>query len=183
VHNYLFKYLTAAQMTVVNMSSYLPAHFLRLWVLRVMGASIGPGTVIYRGLEVRYPKNLIIGANCSIGDHAILDARGGLIIGDRVNISSQVMIWSRQHDWRALDFATQDRAVVIESYTWLSARSIILPGVVVGEGGVVAAGAVVSRDVDPYSVVAGVPALVVADRPKLLDYLPSSDVRTKLPWW
>jgi acetyltransferase-like isoleucine patch superfamily enzyme len=99
-----------------------------------------------------------------------LDARSGLTIGENVNLSNEVMIWSLHHDYNDPDFAAIGAPVIIEDYAWLCSRCIILPGVTIGKGAVVAAGAVVSRNVLPYTVVGGIPAKVIASRSSNLTY-------------
>ena len=122
------------------------------------------------------PKKLSIGMGTSIGHGAVLDARYGLTIGENVNFSSEVMVWTAQHDYRDKFFGTVGKPVIIENYAWLGPRSIILPGVTIGEGAVVAAGAVVTRDVDPYVLVGGIPARKIGDRPRDLDYCPGKEL-------
>jgi maltose O-acetyltransferase len=112
-----------------------------------------------------------IGGGTQIGRDCLLDTRGGLRIGAQVSISPEVAILTADHDRDARDFPMRRRAVVIEDHAWLGMRAMVLPGVRLGRGAVVAAGAVVTRDVDPLSVVAGIPARVVGQRdPVCLDY-------------
>lgn len=154
----------------------IPSHGIRRTILKlVYRVRIGKCSVLYSGFEIRSPRKLNIGTNTVIGHKATLDARGGLTIGNRVNLSSEVMIWAAQHDYRDPHFRTVLKSVVIEDYAWLGPRCIVLPGVTIGEGAVVAAGAVVSKDIEPYTVVAGVPAQKMGDRPKDLDYNPAAN--------
>ncbi len=125
---------------------------------------------LYHGFEVRKPRNLEISEGSIIGTGAILDARAGLFIGRNVNFSSEVAIWTAQHDPQSPNFGTKVLPVRIEDNAWLSYRAVVLPGVTVAEGAVVAAGAIVTKDVPRYSVAAGVPARVVAPRNKNLHY-------------
>ena len=114
-----------------------------------------------------------------IGNDAILDARGGLRIGSDVNFSTGVHVWTAQHDWRDPGFVTVRLPVVIEDNVWVSARATILPGVTIGRGAVVAAHAVVTRDVPAGAVMAGIPARQVATRPEV-DYRLGG---RKAYWW
>jgi len=158
----------------IRLLGRVPSQGLRQSVLcRVFGARIGSGTVLYGGFEIRSPRRLEIGEQSVIGHRAVLDARGGLTIGRRVNLSSEVMIWTAQHDYRDPHFAAVFKPVRIGDYAWLGPRCIVLPGVTVGEGAVVAAGAVVTKDVAPYTVVGGVPARPIAERPRGIEYNPS----------
>ena len=96
------------------------------------------------------PTNIVIGKDSIIGEWAVLDGRAPLIIGSHVDIASNVMIYNAEHDIHSKDFskAHMDK-VTIEDYVFIGPRAIILPGVTIGRGGVVAAGAVVTRDVPP----------------------------------
>ncbi|WP_154402468.1 acyltransferase [Mucilaginibacter endophyticus] len=149
---------------------YLPFHTLRIGCLRLLNAKIGKRTGIYRGFEVRRPRFLTIGNSSVIGHGALLDARCGLTIGDNVNLSNEVMIWTLHHDYNDSGFGQTGAPVSIGNYAWICSRAIILPGVTIGEGAVVAAGAVVTRDVAPYTVVGGVPAKAIANRNRNLNY-------------
>lgn len=150
--------------------AYLPSHALRIAGLRAAGADLGHDILIYHGFWAWYPWRLSIGNHTVVGDHVILDARGGLQIGESVNISSEVAIWTGQHDMQSPDFAYVKDAVKIGNHAWLSFRSVILPGVSVGEGAVIAAGAVVTKDVPPYTVMAGIPAKPIGVRNQDLRY-------------
>jgi maltose O-acetyltransferase len=106
----------------------------------------------------------------SVGDHCFLDFRGTILIGKNVNISSQVMIFTVEHDPQDPYFRTRTGKVTIDDYVWLSTRTLILPGVTVGKGAVVAAGAVVTHDVPPFTIVGGIPAKKIGERTKELHY-------------
>jgi maltose O-acetyltransferase len=106
----------------------------------------------------------VIGARTIINRGCCLDARSGLRIGEDVSISPEVAILTTQHDVNDPGFALQGRPVVIEDHVWIGMRAMVLPGVTIGRGAVVAAGAVVTSDVGPLEIVAGVPARVVGRR-------------------
>jgi len=168
-------YKTALLYLSLRALGHFPSQRVRKFILRhLFGADVASSAVLYSGFEIRSPRKLKIGANTTIGHRATLDARGGLTIGKNVNLSSEVMIWTAQHDYRDLQFGTMFKPVAIDDYAWLGPRCIILPGVTIGEGSVVAAGAVVTKNIEPYTVVGGVPAQKIADRPKGLDYNPSA---------
>jgi acetyltransferase-like isoleucine patch superfamily enzyme len=166
-------FLQGIQFLFLKLLSHFPSQSLRKVVLRLLGTQIDRSAILYGGFEIRSPRKLKIGANTVVGHRATLDARGGLTIGRNVNFSSEVMIWTAQHDYRDPKFGTLFKQVTIGDYAWLGPRCIILPGVTIGEGAVVAAGAVVTKDVDPYTLNGGVPARKIADRPKELNYNPA----------
>ena len=129
-------------------------------------------TVIYYGLEFRDGNKLKIGSSI-IGDKALLDSRNGIEIKDNVNISSNVSIYTEQHDHRDSEFkcnSDDSFKVVIDDRAWIGPNVIILPGVYIGEGAVVAAGAVVTKSVSAYEIVAGIPAKKIGDRNRNLTY-------------
>ncbi len=127
-------------------------------------------SVLYGGAEIRNCRGLKIGENTCIGHHAVLDARGGLEFGRNVNVGSGVWIWTEEHDPNDPDFAVVGGKVVIEDYAWLASRATILPKVRIGEGCVVAAGAVVTKDMPAWSIVGGVPATVIGQRNRNMRY-------------
>lgn len=173
---------SAVELVGLRLISNVPSHWLRVAVLRAFGARISGSATLYHGFEVRSARRLLIGDRCSVGDGAKLDARGGLTLGSDVNLSSDVQIWTAQHDWRAPGFDFVASPVVIGDRVWLGPRVIVLPGSTVGEGAVVAAGAVVKGDVEPFTLVGGVPARKLGDRPRDLTYrLPTR--RQKTLWW
>jgi len=138
--------------------------------------TLGHNSVIYNSCHIRAPHRIVIGDNTSIGDHCILDGRSGLTIGNSVNLSTGVWIWTLQHDMNDPEFGVKGAPVIIEDYAWVSSRTTLLPGVTIGKGAVVAAGAVVTKSVEPYTVVGGVPAKKIGERSKELNYKLSSSV-------
>ena len=134
-----------------------------------MGVSLGPGARINGGAEIRKGR-VAIGSNTIIGHGAILDGRRGITIGERVNLSSEVAIWTLQHDYSDPDFGSVGGEVHIGDLAWISFRATVLPALTIGEGAVVAAGALVTEDVAPYTIVAGLPARPIGERPRGLRY-------------
>lgn len=129
--------------------------------------------VIYFNTEIRASWNLEIGNGSIIGDSCILDARNKIIIGNNVNISSEVRIWTEQHDYQDPMFncnSTPDFQVIIKDYAWIGSNVIILPKVTIGKGAVVAAGSVVTKSVPDYTLVAGIPAKKIGERNQNLQY-------------
>jgi acetyltransferase-like isoleucine patch superfamily enzyme len=148
----------------------LPSHKLRRVLARAMGMTIGPRTHLYRWREVRAPANISIGDGTVIGFWATLDGREGIEIGRNVNFSSEVALWTLQHDPQSPDFGVRGGPIVIEDDAWVSFRATVLPGVRIGRGAVVAAGAVVTQDVPSYAIVGGIPARVIGQRTDDLRY-------------
>lgn len=131
-------------------------------------AQMGARTTIHPGVVILYPKNVSFGADCAVASFVHIWGGAGVTIGDDVLIASHVAITSQTHDAtadsRGVTFRSthESREVVIEKNVWIGSGAVILPGVRIGSGSIVGAGAVVDRDVEPGTVVVGVPA-----RPKV----------------
>ena len=157
---------------LLSFISFLPSRKIRNILLKLYGMKINDA-ILYGRFHIRKPSKISIDEGSVIGHGATLDGRNGIKIGKNVNFSSEVMIWTMQHDYNDPCFATSGGSVIIEDYAWISVRAIILPNVTIGKGAVVAAGAVVTKDVDPYTVVGGVPAKKITTRNKNLNYRPA----------
>ncbi len=149
---------------------HIPFHFLRRIFYRLAGIKIGDGATIHMWANFFYPPNISIGEDTVIGDHASLDGRASLKIGSHVDIASYVMIYNSEHDINDPFFKAREEKVEIEDYVFIGPRVIVLPGVKIGKGAIVAAGAVVTEDVLPLTIVGGVPAKVIGER-KLNDLM------------
>jgi acetyltransferase-like isoleucine patch superfamily enzyme len=158
---------------------HVPSFTLRhLWYRRALGFQIGQDSAVNMGNHVWFYSPVqsrrhgtSIGRNTRISRGCTLDVRSGLTIGDNVSISPEAMILGGSHDINDPGFSDISGRVVIEDHVWVGARAIILPGVTLGRGAVVAAGAVVTKDVAPLTLVAGVPAKPIGARdPKAIVY-------------
>ena len=144
--------------------AHIPSRRLRYWGLKILGMNISKNVRFYQGFHIRCPQNISIGEGSSIGPKVLLDGRKGLAIGKSVTIAYEAIVWTLNHDYNDIHFCGRGSPVTIQDYAWICSRSIILPGITIGEGAVVASGAIVTKDVPPYAVVAGVPAKVIAQR-------------------
>lgn len=143
---------------------------LRHWFLRrFCNVRIGRDSSVHMGCFIT-GYNIEIGDNSVINRFTYLDGRVSLTIGNNVNVSHYTIIQTLTHDPQNQDFVCLERPVSIEDHVWIGARAIICPGVTIGEGAVVAAGAVVTRDVAPYTIVGGNPAVYIKDRTRDLRY-------------
>ncbi|KQS27052.1 hypothetical protein ASG33_21200 [Dyadobacter sp. Leaf189] len=142
-----------------------------MWYYRhMMQFDIQKGTNVFMGCTFDCTRLLQIGANSVINARCRIDTRGGISIGDNVSISSDVTILTADHDMETMNLEGRTRSVTIEDYVWIGTRAMIMPGVFIGTGAIIGAGSVVTRNVLPYDVVAGVPAKVIKKRPKISDY-------------
>lgn len=157
--------------------NYVPYTWRHWYLRRYCGLVLGEGSSICAGCFITgiYVR---IGANSVVNRGTYLDGRAALTIGDNVNVSHQVLIQTLTHDPHRPSFPVIAQPVVIRNHAWIGARAMICPGVTVGEGAVVGMGAVVTRDVPAWSIVAGNPAREIGDRPRLIGY------RTRYrPWF
>ena len=144
--------------------SGFPSIAFRNWALRLFGVKMTRNVRFYQGFHIRKPSNIIIREGVSIGPKVLLDGRCGLEIGNNVVIGYEAIIWSLNHDYNDEHFKGKGGKVSIGDYAWICSRSIILPGIQIGEGAIVASGAVVTKDVAPYTIVGGIPARVIGKR-------------------
>ncbi len=133
----------------------------RSWYWQSTFASCGEGLKVYGSLDAYPPENIHVGSHVSINNHVMLNARDTIRIGNYVRISPGVIINTGGLKYEA---SRESRGhtkapVTIEDGVWLCSGAIISPGVTIGEDAVVAAGAVVTKDVAPRTVVMGVPAV------------------------
>lgn len=154
----------------------IPSHHIRKLLLQsCLCMKIDKKAVIYGGFEIRSPWNISIGKSV-IGVGALLDGRSGIQIKDNVTLAQNVCIFTLQHDVNDPHFQTigKSGAVVIDEYAWVSSNSTILPRVHVGEGAVLASSAVATKNLEPYTVNAGIPAKKISDRNQDLRYTPTN---------
>lgn len=152
------------EVMVLRWAGHIPLHHARRFCYRLGGIKIGPGSTIHMWANFYNPWNIEIGKDSIIGEGVVLDGRDKLIIGDHVDMASEVMIYNAQHDINDPIFKAQKLPVIIGDYVFVGPRAIILPGVKIGKGAVVAAGAVVTKDVEENSIVGGVPAKEISKR-------------------
>lgn len=171
-----------------TLTGRIPSHTIRLFLYRyVFRVGIGKDSSIHWLARFNNPSGVSIGHNTVIGNDAFLDGRhkrnGGsyvreflsptkrpIRIGNNVSVAGEVRIFTMQHDIDDPYFQEEEGDVVIDDYAAIGTRVTILPGVHVGRGAVVASGAVVTHDVEPYSLVGGVPAKHIRYRSKDLRY-------------
>ncbi|KKP40667.1 MAG: Acetyltransferase [Candidatus Woesebacteria bacterium GW2011_GWC2_33_12] len=162
--NRLANYFLDFELMLLRCVGHIPFHILRNIKYKFFGIKMGKGSTIHMWANFFYPKNIEIGLDTIIGDHAFLDGRDKLIIGNHVDIASSVMIYNSEHDLSNDDFSAIIAPVEIGDYVFIGPRVTIMPGVKIGKGAVVAGGAVVTKDVEPFTIVGGVPAKIIGER-------------------
>jgi acetyltransferase-like isoleucine patch superfamily enzyme len=140
------------------------------------GITLGNNVTILRNTVIECTGNiknigvgLIVGNDVGIAQNCFIQVRGKVIIGSHVMFGPNVSIFSENHGFTSLETPmigqpTIRGEVVIEDDVWLGTRSVILSGIRIGKGSIIAAGALVNRDIPPYSIVAGVPGKVIKSR-------------------
>lgn len=160
----IFSVFLELEVYILHLVGHLPFHHFRRLYYRAAGIKIGKGSTIHMGTRFYDPQHIEVGEDTIIGENAVLDGRDKLIIGDHVVIASDVMLLNSQHEINDELFSPSTSPIIIEDYVFIGPRVIVQPGVRVGKGAILAAGAVVTKDVPPYSIVGGVPAKIIGER-------------------
>lgn len=167
---------------IILLYSHFTAYFINdviphvpCWQFRKLcyilkGMKIGKHTTINLRTRVKKPDKIYIGNGTHINSGVLLDGRGGLKIGNNVSISFNVAIVTGSHDIQTKRFDGRFLPIEVEDNVWIGVNATILQNVKIGKGAVVAAGAVVVKDVEQYTIVGGVPAKVIGKRREDLDY-------------
>lgn len=180
---------------LATLTGYIPSHTIRLFLYRYFfRIKIDKDSSVHWRARFNLPSGIEIGHYTIVGNDAFLDGRfvrtwneresrilryirdffnpsvRPLRIGNNVSIAGEVRIFTMEHDIDSSDFKEHAGEVVIDDYVVIGTRVTILPGVHIGKGAVIASGAVVTKDVEPYAVVGGVPAKLIKSRSKDLRY-------------
>ena len=159
-----YNYILDFELMVLRWVSHVPSHLFRRFFYQLAGMKIGKGSVVHMWANFFDPGGIEIGEDTIIGDHVFLDGRAALKIGNHVDVASEVLVYNSEHDLEKEDFSARLEPVKIGDYVFVGPRAIILPGVTIGKGSVVGAGAVVTKDVPDFAIVGGVPAKVIGER-------------------
>ena len=150
---------------------HVPSRRVRRALLRRMLGDFGSGAFVGLGVQFMQPHNVHVAARAVVNAGCILDGREHPIrIGADTDIGTHTHIWTLEHDVNDPGHGTTGGPVVIEDHVWVASRVTILPGVSIGRGAVIAAGAVVTKDVPALAIVAGVPAQPIGTRANPLTY-------------
>ena len=152
------------QITYNRILTHIPLTSLHVGWLRWLGADLGPNTFLYGESEYLTVEHLSIAGNVHIGRHCQIDARGGITIGRNTSIANHCVLITADHDTEDPDFPPRMAPIAIGERVWICSRALITKGVTIGDGAVVAAGAVVTKDVEAWTKVGGVPAKVIGTR-------------------
>lgn len=145
--------------------------FFKELLLISQGAKFGKGVVIYPGVWISPGRNLIVGDNVDLAKDVLITTSGGVEIGDRTLVGYRTQILSSNHTIPPIGepfpiSGDEHKKVIIGKDVWIGANCVITPGVYIGDGAVIAAGAIVTKDVEANSIVGGVPAKLIRYRKK-----------------
>ena len=169
----IYRFAVISYEFLMQMLLLLPRYPLFNWLkalfLRVCGAKIGKRVVIYPGVWIVPANKLEIGDDVDLAFDVVITAAGGVKIGDRTLIGYRTQIISSNHvvppeRGRIFDGGHIAKPIIIANDVWIGANCIILPGVSIGEGAVIAAGAVVTKDIPSFCYAGGVPAHILKMR-------------------
>lgn len=132
-------------------------HAWRRLLLRVFGARIGERAHVYAGARIWAPWNLVVGREAAIADGADIYNPSRIEIGEYAVVSQGAYLCGASHDYKSWDFPLTSAPIVVGPRAWIAARAIVQMGVTIGEGCVVGAGSVVTRDMPAWTVCAGAP--------------------------
>ncbi len=151
--------------------TYIPFPRLRHFLLRRMYfIKIGEGSYLHMGVQYKRPRSIEIGRNTVVNPGVLLDGRISLKIGDNVDIGEQVSFYCGGHDVQSPDYRAFMEPTTVGNRACIYARAMIIRGVNIGEGAVIAAGSIVTKDIPEYTIWAGVPAKKIGERTRDLHY-------------
>jgi putative colanic acid biosynthesis acetyltransferase WcaF len=150
--------------TLLFRPSPRPFHRWRAFLLRCFGAKLGKSCRIYGRARIWAPWNLTCDDLATIGDETIIYNPEQITLGSHAIVSQQAYLCGATHDYEDPAFPLIAFPISVGPYAWICARATVQPGVSVGEGAVLALGSIATRDLEPWTVYAGVPARKVKQR-------------------
>lgn len=138
-------------------------NFWRVGVLKLFGAKIGKGSIVYSTVYAPAPWNLKMGTYSCLGPQVQLHI-DKIIIGDKVTVSQRTYLCNGSHDINYLNTPFISKPIELKNHSWIAAEAFIAPGVTIGEGAIVGARGVVFKDVEKWTVVGGNPAKFIKKR-------------------
>ena len=145
-------------------SHIVPLSFTKVAILRLFGAKIGSNVTIKPGVNIKYPWKLKVGNNCWIGENVWIDNLDEVTLADNVCISQGAFLLCGNHNFKSSSFDLMLGPITIESGAWLGAKSIVCPGVTVASHAILSVGSLANKDLEPYTIYKGNPAIKCKER-------------------
>ncbi len=169
MRNFIVVSYELVQRLLFSLPRYTFFNALKSLFLRALGAKIGKRAVFYPGVFIAPPEKLEAGDDVDFALDVMITTSGTVKIGSRVLIGYRTQITSSNHripprPGRIFGSSHDHLPVVIGDDVWIGGNCLIMPGVTIGEGAIIAGGAVVTKDVEPYSIVGGIPARLIKYR-------------------
>jgi len=137
---------------------------VKIFWLRVFGATLGKGIVIKPGVHIKYPWKLKVGNHCWIGEGVWIDNLDQVTLEDNVCISQGAYLLCGNHNYKSSSFDLMTAPIYLQQGSWIGAKAVVGPGVTLGSHAVLSLGAVVTKDLEAYTVYSGNPAIAIHKR-------------------
>ena len=145
-------------------SGLFPVYGFKVFLLRVFGAKIGHGVTIKPNVNIKYPWNLTVGDHVWIGENVWIDSLVTVTIGPNVCISQGASLFTGSHDYKKSAFDLITKPVTLEEGVWIGAGAIVNLGVTAASHSVLTSGSVANKNLEPYTVYQGNPAIKIRPR-------------------
>ena len=142
-----------------NMSSNI-----KIFWLRVFGATVGKGVIIRPAVHIKYPWKLNIGNHCWLGESVWIDNLDQVTLEDNVCVSQGAYLLCGNHNYKSSSFDLMTAPIYLHQGSWIGAKAVVGPGVTSGSHAVLSLGAVATKDLEPYTVYSGNPAIAIHKR-------------------
>ena len=139
-------------------ASWNPFMWIKIFLLKMFGARIGKGLVIKNNIIIKQPWFLTIGDDCWLGESVWIDNIAPVVIGSNVCISQGAMLLTGNHDYTDSTMPYRNAPIVINDGAWIGAKTVVCPGVIVGECAILTVGSIATKDLDVLGIYQGNPA-------------------------
>ena len=150
--------------TLLFNNALFPINSIKIKMLRLFGAKLGKGVLIKPSVNIKYPWLLAIGNNVWIGEGVWIDNLAKVTIGDNVCISQGAMLLCGNHDFKKSTFDLMVGEINIEEGAWIGAKTVVCPNVTCGSHSILTVASVASKDLEPYGIYKGSPAVKIKER-------------------
>src|SRR6185312_3455192 len=142
----------------------VPSNHFKRFLLRLFGAKVGSDVTIKPGVNVKYPWHLTIGHHTWIGENVWIDSLVPIAIGSNVCLSQGAVLLTGNHNYKTTSFKLVTKSVVLEDGVWIGAGAMVMPGVTAASHAMLTSGSVATKNLEPYSIYQGNPAVKIRDR-------------------